>query len=92
MNFERAPADARPDDIELYRNNEMPLYPTAMRSISAMYAAYMLLVLAFTIICRRENARRDRLAASGVKEAEAKPATDFDNESDLDDLSFRYLV
>lgn len=41
---------------------------------------------------RRENRRRDRLAAEGVEEARPRPATKEDNTTDIDDLAFRYIL
>lgn len=77
---------------EMYLNGESPLYPTAMRSICGMYAGYMVLVAAFVFLCYRENKRRDRLAADGNEAAIPKPASSFDNTSDLKDLSYRYVM
>lgn len=76
----------------MYLNGESPLYPTAMRSICGMYAGYMILVAIFALMCWRENKRRDQLAAEGDESAVPKPASAFDNTSDLKDLSFRYVL
>lgn len=49
-------------------------------------------MLAYREICRRENRRRDVLAANGCAEAVARPAEKEDNKSDIDDLAFRYIL
>jgi len=43
-------------------------------------------------LSRRENRRRDRLAAEGVEAAQARPATQEDNTTDIEDLAFRYIL
>lgn len=55
-------------------------------------AVYFVAMLAYREICRRENNRRDMLAANGCVEAEARPAEKEDNKSDIDDLAFRYIL
>lgn len=55
-------------------------------------AVYFVAMLAYREICRRENNRRDRLAANGCAEAVARPAEKEDNKSDIDDLAFRYIL
>ena len=55
-------------------------------------AVYFVSMLAYREICRRENNRRDRLAANGCAEAVARPAEKEDNKSDIDDLAFRYIL
>ncbi|WVR08391.1 hypothetical protein IAU60_005446 [Kwoniella sp. DSM 27419] len=77
---------------QLFLDKEKPLYRTAMRSICVLYAVYILSMLAFTFHCKWENIRRDKLAASGDERAMAKPSAGFDNESDVQDLSFRYVL
>ncbi|OCF41264.1 hypothetical protein I317_04922 [Kwoniella heveanensis CBS 569] len=77
---------------QLYFDKEAPLYRTAMRSISGLYGAYIVTMLLFTFMCKWENARRDKLAAEGNQDAIARPATGYDNESDVKDLSFRYVL
>ncbi|WWC86425.1 uncharacterized protein L201_001302 [Kwoniella dendrophila CBS 6074] len=77
---------------QLFLAQEKPLYRTAMRTIVALYIVYMLTMAAFTLICKLENRRRDRLASEGNESAIAKPGSSFDNESDVKDLSFRYVL
>ncbi|GAA5993152.1 hypothetical protein JCM10908_001314 [Rhodotorula pacifica] len=77
---------------QLFLATEKPLYRTAMNTIIGMYAVYFVAMLAYREICRRENNRRDRLAANGCAEAVARPAEKEDNKSDIDDLAFRYIL
>ncbi|KAG0655350.1 hypothetical protein C6P46_001047 [Rhodotorula mucilaginosa] len=77
---------------QLFLAYEKPLYRTAMNTIIGMYAVYFVAMLAYREICRRENNRRDRLAANGCAEAVARPAEKEDNKSDIDDLAFRYIL
>ncbi|GAA5927408.1 hypothetical protein JCM10213_003462 [Rhodosporidiobolus nylandii] len=77
---------------QLFLSHESPLYPTAMGTILGMYAAYLLSQLLYQELCRRENRRRDRLAAEGVEEAKPRLAAHEDNQSDIDDLAFRYVL
>jgi len=77
---------------QLFISTESPLYPTAMGTIIGMYCAYLVSMLAYQELCRRENRRRDRLAASGVEAAQPRPAVAEDNTSDIDDLAFRYVL
>ncbi|KAK4698629.1 MFS transporter, ACS family, allantoate permease, partial [Phenoliferia sp. Uapishka_3] len=77
---------------QLFISTESPLYPTAMKTIIAMYVCYIVAQLAYRQLCSRENNRRDRLAAEGVAEAVARPAGAEDNSTDLEDLGFRYVL
>lgn len=77
---------------QIFLTRESPLYPTAMGTIIGMYCAYIISMLAYRELCRRENNRRDRLALEGVEEAKPRPATHEDNTSDIDDLAFRYVL
>jgi len=77
---------------QLFISTEAPLYPTAMRTISALYVIFIFAILAFMIINWRENKRRDKLAAEGVQAAIARPAEHEDNETDKQDLGFRYVL
>ncbi|GJN88188.1 hypothetical protein Rhopal_001153-T1 [Rhodotorula paludigena] len=77
---------------QLFLARESPLYRTATNAIIGLYVAYILSMLAYYWICRRENRRRDRLAAEGVEEAKPRPATKEDNTTDIDDLAFRYIL
>ncbi|TYJ55877.1 hypothetical protein B9479_003400 [Cryptococcus floricola] len=77
---------------QLFRAEEKPLYRTAMRAIAGMYGAYIVLMLLFTYLCSRENNRRDKLAEEGMEEAQPKQAAHLDNQSDVKDLSLRYVL
>ncbi len=77
---------------QIFLASESPLYPTAMGTIIGMYCAYLISMLAYRELCRRENCRRDRLAAEGVEAAQPKLAAKEDNTSDIDDLAFRYVL
>ncbi|WVW82486.1 hypothetical protein I302_104497 [Kwoniella bestiolae CBS 10118] len=77
---------------QLFLATEKPLYRTAMRAIVGLYIVYMVTMASFTLLCKLENRRRDKLAAEGNEEAVAKPGTTLDNESDIRDLSFRYVL
>ncbi|BGP22487.1 hypothetical protein JCM10295v2_001366 [Rhodotorula toruloides] len=77
---------------QLFLSYEAPLYRTAMNTIVGMYCAYFASMLLYREICRRENNRRDKLAAEGVEEAKPRLATHESNETDIDDLAFRYIV
>ena len=77
---------------QLFRSTEAPLYPTAMRTISALYAVFVIAQLTFYALNRRENRRRDKLAAEGNRAAVARPAEAEDNETDKQDLGFRYVL
>ena len=57
-----------------------------------MYCCYIVAQLVYRQLCSRENNRRDRLAASGVAEAMARPAGGEDNTTDIEDLAFRYVL
>lgn len=77
---------------EMFLDSEKPLYPTAMRSISGLYAVLLVSIGVGWWIFRRENKRRDALFASGVAEAEARPAIAESNDTDIQDLGFRYVL
>ncbi|WWC58767.1 uncharacterized protein I303_101311 [Kwoniella dejecticola CBS 10117] len=77
---------------QLFLAQEKPLYRTAMRAIVGLYVVYMVTMASFTVLCRLENRRRDSLAAAGDESAVAKPGTALDNKSDVQDLSFRYVL
>lgn len=77
---------------QIFLATESPLYPTAMGTIIGMYCVYLISMLAYQELCRRENRRRDRLAAEGVEAAQARLATKEDNASAIDDLAFRYVL
>ncbi|OCF78449.1 hypothetical protein I204_00389 [Kwoniella mangroviensis CBS 8886] len=77
---------------QLFRDEQAPLYKTAMRAISSMYGVYIVFMLLFMVLCKMENSRRDRLAAEGNEEAVPRPAADYDNKTDKQDLSFRYVL
>ena len=57
-----------------------------------MYCCYIVAQLVYRQLCSRENNRRDRLAASGVAEAMARPAGGEDNTTDIENLAFRYVL
>lgn len=63
-----------------------------MGTIIGMYGCYIIAQLAYRQLCSRENNRRDRLAASGVAAAVARPAGGEDNRTDIEDLAFRYVL
>jgi hypothetical protein len=77
---------------QLFLSYEAPLYRTAMNTILGMYCAYIASMLLYRELCRRENNRRDKLAAEGVEEAKPRLATHESNDTDIDDLAFRYVV
>lgn len=77
---------------QLFRATEAPLYPTAMNTIIAMYCVFITAQIAYRQLCARENARRDRLWAEGVAEAEPGLAPKEDNRTDIEDLGFRYVL
>jgi len=58
----------------------------------ALYCIYIASMFLYQEMSRRENRRRDRLAAEGVEEARPRPATKEDNTTDIDDLAFRYIL
>lgn len=67
---------------QLFISTESPLYPTAMRTIAALYGVFIIAQLLFMGMNWKENRRRDKLAAEGVAEAVARPAAAEDNESE----------
>ena len=77
---------------QLFISIEAPLYRTAMRTIAGLYGVFVIAQLTFMGLNWRENRRRDRLAASGVEKAIARPAAAEDNETDKEDLGFRYVL
>ncbi|GAA6052475.1 hypothetical protein JCM3770_001130 [Rhodotorula araucariae] len=77
---------------QLFRTKESPLYPTAINAIIGIYCAYIATMLLYQEMSRRENRRRDRLAAEGYDAAKPRPATTEDNMTDIDDLAFRYIL
>ncbi|GAA6003453.1 hypothetical protein JCM10207_000340 [Rhodosporidiobolus poonsookiae] len=77
---------------QLFRDNEKPLYPTAMITIIVMYIVFIACMLFYQELSRYENRRRDRLAAEGNEAAKPRLASSEDNISDLDDLAFRYVL
>ncbi|WWC98755.1 hypothetical protein V866_005648 [Kwoniella sp. B9012] len=77
---------------QLFRDEQAPLYKTAMRAISSMYGVYIAFMLLFMVLCKMENSRRDRLAAEGNEEAVPRPAANYDNKTDKQDLSYRYVL
>lgn len=77
---------------QLFISTEAPLYRTAMRTISALYAVFILAQLTFLGLNWRENRRRDRLAINGDQRAVPRPASGEDNETDKNDLAFRYVL
>ena len=76
----------------MFLDTEKPLYPTAMRAISVLYAVLIVSIGVGWWIFRRENKRRDSLAASGMSEAIARPAVVETNNTDIEDLGFRYVL
>ncbi|GAA5854891.1 hypothetical protein JCM8547_004112 [Rhodosporidiobolus lusitaniae] len=77
---------------QLFIATESPLYPTAMKTIIAMYCLYIGTMFAYQELCRNENRRRDRLAAEGNEAARPRAATRDNNQTDIDDLAFRYCL
>ncbi|BGP29716.1 hypothetical protein JCM10296v2_001455 [Rhodotorula toruloides] len=77
---------------QLFLSYEAPLYRTAMNTIIGMYCAYLASMFLYREICRRENNRRDKLAAEGVEEAKPRLATHESNDTDIDDLAFRFVL
>ncbi|BGO89228.1 hypothetical protein NBRC10512_005939 [Rhodotorula toruloides] len=77
---------------QLFLSYEAPLYRTAMNTIIGMYCAYLASMFLYREICRRENSRRDKLAAEGVEEAKPRLATHESNDTDIDDLAFRFVL
>lgn len=77
---------------QLFKATEAPLYPTAMNTIIAMYCVFITAQIVYRQLCARENARRDKLWAEGVAEAEPGLAPKEDNRTDIEDLGFRYVL
>ncbi|GAA5909887.1 hypothetical protein JCM8208_000981 [Rhodotorula glutinis] len=77
---------------QLFLTKEAPLYRTATNAIIALYCIYIASMFLYQEMSRRENRRRDRLAAEGVEAAQPRPATKEDNTTDIDDLAFRYIL
>jgi hypothetical protein len=63
-----------------------------MNTIIAMYCIFITAQIAYRQLCARENARRDKLWAEGVAEAEPQLAPKEDNRTDIEDLGFRYVL
>lgn len=58
----------------------------------AAISLYILAQMYYWYLCKRENARRDKLAADGHPDAIPQPASAEDNRTDLQDLAFRYVL
>lgn len=63
-----------------------------MNTIIAMYCVFITAQIVYRQLCARENARRDRLWAEGLVEAEPGLASKEDNRTDIEDLGFRYVL
>nr|XP_031859695.1 uncharacterized protein CI109_004970 [Kwoniella shandongensis]KAA5526767.1 hypothetical protein CI109_004970 [Kwoniella shandongensis] len=77
---------------QMFLATESPTYPTAMKACISLYAVYILAQAAYLVLSYYENKRRDKLAAEGDESAVPRPASDEDNRTDLEDLSFRYVL
>ncbi|ORX38210.1 pantothenate transporter [Kockovaella imperatae] len=77
---------------QLFISVEAPLYPTAMRTIAGLYVVFIIAQLTFMGLNWKENRRRDKLAAGGMERAIHRPAAGEDNETDKEDLGFRYVL
>ncbi|KAK8853019.1 hypothetical protein IAR55_003720 [Kwoniella newhampshirensis] len=77
---------------QMFLATETPTYPTAMRACIGLYAVYIVAQVAYLALSYYENKRRDKLAAAGDDSAIPRPASDEDNRTDLEDLSFRYVL